>query len=355
MQTILVTGAAGFIGFHCARSLLERGHTVLGLDNLNGYYDVSLKESRLSILRSYAHFRFSRLDLQDRAAMEELFRRERFGIVLNLAAQAGVRYSLVNPHSYTESNITGFLNILEGCRRTEVLHLVYASSSSVYGANTLMPFSVRHNVDHPVSLYAATKKANELMAHSYSCLYGLPCTGLRFFTVYGPWGRPDMAAFLFTRAILEGKPIDIFNYGKMKRDFTFIDDIVEGISRVLFSPPEPDPKWDGAGPDPGSSFAPYRLYNIGNNEPVQLLRFIGVIEACLGRKARKNFLPAQPGDVPETYADVDGLARDFDFRPRTGIEEGLRRFISWYLEYYGAAAGLASGREPVPTFGNQAL
>jgi len=340
LQTILVTGAAGFIGFHCARSLLEHGHPVMGLDNLNDYYDVSLKESRLSILRQYRQFRFSRLDLQDRAGIEELFRNEGFGIVLNLAAQAGVRYSLVNPHSYTESNVTGFLNILEGCRKTNVPHLVFASSSSVYGANTLMPFSVHHNVDHPVSLYAATKKANELMAHSYSCLFGLPCTGLRFFTVYGPWGRPDMAAFIFTRAILEGKPIDIFNYGKMKRDFTYIDDIVEGIMRVIFKPPEPDPNWNGAGPDPGSSFAPYRIYNIGNNEPVQLLRFISVLEDCLGRKARKNYLPVQPGDVPETYADIDSLMRDFDFRPRTGIEEGIRRFVDWYMGYYGYRAAL---------------
>jgi UDP-glucuronate 4-epimerase len=353
MQTILVTGAAGFIGFHCARNLLERGHSVLGLDNLNNYYDVSLKESRLSILRNYKQFRFVRLNLQDKTGIEELFRKERFGIVLNLAAQAGVRYSLVNPHSYTESNITGFLNILEGCRKNEVLHLVYASSSSVYGANTLMPFSVHHNVDHPVSLYAATKKANELMAHSYSCLYGLPCTGLRFFTVYGPWGRPDMAAFIFTRAILEGAPIDIYNYGKMKRDFTFIDDIVEGIVRVLFSPPEPDPNWNGAGPDPGSSFAPYRIYNIGNNEPIQLLRFISILEGCLGRKAKKNYLPAQPGDVPETYADVGSLMRDFDYRPSTGIEEGLQRFVNWYLEFYDVR--LASNISPFPHIEKQVL
>jgi UDP-glucuronate 4-epimerase len=338
MQNILVTGAAGFIGFHCARRLLDGGHCVLGLDNLNNYYDVSLKESRLLLLRRYRQFRFARIDLQDKAAMEGLFRKEQFGLVLNLAAQAGVRYSLVNPHSYTESNITGFLNILEGCRANKVGHLVFASSSSVYGANTLMPFSVRHNVDHPVSLYAATKKANELMAHSYACLYGLPCTGLRFFTVYGPWGRPDMAAFIFTSAILEGRPIDIYNYGKMKRDFTFIDDIVEGITRILFSPSQPDPQWSSAGPDPGSSFAPYRIYNIGNNEPVQLMRFIGILERCLGREAKKNFLPHQPGDVPETYADIDSLARDFDFRPRTAIEEGLERFVKWYLEYYGTQA-----------------
>lgn len=325
----------------------------MGLDNLNDYYDVSLKESRLSILRQYRQFRFVRLNLQDRTAIEELFRKEQFGTVLNLAAQAGVRYSLVNPHSYTESNITGFLNILEGCRKNKVPHLVFASSSSVYGANTLMPFSVHHNVDHPVSLYAATKKANELMAHSYSCLYGMPCTGLRFFTVYGPWGRPDMAAFIFTRAILEGKPIDIFNYGKMKRDFTFIDDIVEGIMRVLFSPPEPDPDWNGAGPNPGSSFAPYRIYNIGNNEPVQLLRFISILEACLGRKAKKNYLPVQPGDVPETYADIDSLMRDFDFRPRTGIEEGLSRFVNWYLNFY--SAGIVSDAPSIPNIEKHAL
>ncbi|MEN6467004.1 MAG: NAD-dependent epimerase [Syntrophaceae bacterium] len=355
MGTILVTGAAGFIGFHCARNLLERGHSVLGLDNINNYYDVTLKESRLSILRRYGRFRFARRNLQDRAGIESLFSKERFDLVLNLAAQAGVRYSLVNPHSYTESNITGFLNILEGCRANNVRHLVFASSSSVYGANTLMPFSVHHNVDHPVSLYAATKKANELMAHSYSSLYGLPCTGLRFFTVYGPWGRPDMAAFIFTRAILEGTPIDIYNYGRMKRDFTYIDDIVEGVTRVLFSPPRPDPGWSGAGPDPGSSFAPYRVYNIGNNEPVELLRFIGVLEGCLGRKAKKNYLPHQPGDVPETCADVDGLLRDFGFRPRTGIEEGIRRFVDWYMEYYGGAAGRAADGAPASTFGNRAI
>lgn len=355
MQTILVTGAAGFIGFHCARRLLERGHPVLGLDNLNDYYDVGLKESRLSILRQHKTFRFIRLDLQDRAGIEELFRKEKFGLVLNMAAQAGVRYSLVNPHSYTESNITGFLNILEGCRAGGIRHLVFASSSSVYGANTVMPFSVNHNVDHPVSLYAATKKANELMAHSYSSLYGLPCTGLRFFTVYGPWGRPDMAAFIFTRDILAGTPIDIYNYGRMKRDFTYIDDIVEGVTRILFRPPQPDPEWSGAGPDPGSSYAPYRIYNIGNNEPVELLRFIGILEGCLGRKAKKNYLPHQPGDVPATYADVDGLRRDFGFRPHTGIEEGVHRFVEWYLEYYGAAADRSSGSAALPDLGNQAV
>jgi len=348
MQTILVTGAAGFIGFHCARNLLEHGHAVLGLDNMNNYYDISLKESRLSVLRRYGRFRFMRLSLQDRAPIEELFAEERFELVLNLAAQAGVRYSLVNPHSYTESNITGFLNVLEGCRANNVRHLVFASSSSVYGANRDMPFSVRHNVDHPVSLYAATKKANELMAHSYSSLYGLPCTGLRFFTVYGPWGRPDMAAFIFTRAILEGTPIDIYNFGKMKRDFTYIDDIVEGVTRVLFNPPLPDAAWTGIGPDPGSSFAPYRIYNIGNNKPVELLRFIGVLESCLGRQAKKNFLPHQPGDVPETCADVDGLMRDFGFRPQTGIEEGLRRFVGWYLKYY-------DDLESAPNLGTEAV
>lgn len=342
METILVTGAAGFIGFHCSKRLIEAGHAVLGLDNLNDYYDVALKQARLAILREYPRFRFIRLGIEDRTGMEDIFKRERFGLVLHLAAQAGVRYSLVNPHSYTESNITGFLNILEGCRRSKIRHLVFASSSSVYGANTRMPFSVHHNVDHPVSLYAATKKANELMAHSYSSLYGIACTGLRFFTVYGPWGRPDMAAFIFTRSILEGTPIDIYNYGKMKRDFTYIDDIVEGVTRVLFNPARPDPRWSGMAPAPGSSYAPYRVYNIGNNEPVELLSFIGILESFLGRKALRNYIPHQPGDVPETFAEINDLVRDSGFRPKTGIEEGLRRFVDWYLEFYDSKSGKGS-------------
>ncbi|HOI73013.1 MAG TPA: NAD-dependent epimerase [Syntrophales bacterium] len=334
MKKILVTGAAGFIGYHVASRLLERGDHVLGLDNLNDYYDVSLKEDRLAMLKPYPRFSFSRLDIADRTAVEELFRAERPEIVIHLAAQAGVRYSLVNPHAYISGNIVGFLNILEGCRHHGVEHLVFASSSSVYGANTAMPFSVHQNVDHPVSLYAATKKANEGMAHAYATLYGVPCTGLRFFTVYGPWGRPDMSLFLFTRAILAGEPIDVFNHGRMKRDFTFIDDIVEGVVRVADRISAPNPKWTGKAPDPASSFAPWRLYNIGNNNPVELLHFIGVIEKALGREARKNFLPMQPGDVPETYADVDDLTADVGFRPSTTIETGVARFIAWYREYY---------------------
>jgi UDP-glucuronate 4-epimerase len=334
MKKILVTGAAGFIGYHVASRLLERGDHVLGLDNLNDYYDVSLKEDRLAMLKPYTRFSFSRLDIADRTAVEELFRAERPEIVIHLAAQAGVRYSLVNPHAYISGNIVGFLNILEGCRHHGVEHLVFASSSSVYGANTAMPFSVHQNVDHPVSLYAATKKANEGMAHAYATLYGIPCTGLRFFTVYGPWGRPDMSLFLFTRAILAGEPIDVFNHGRMKRDFTFIDDIVEGVVRVADRISAPNPKWTGKAPDPASSFAPWRLYNIGNNNPVELLHFIGVIEKALGREARKNFLPMQPGDVPETYADVDDLTADVGFRPSTSIETGVSRFIAWYREYY---------------------
>ncbi len=334
MKKILVTGAAGFIGYHVASRLLERGDHVLGLDNLNDYYDVSLKEDRLAMLKPYTRFSFSRLDIADRTAVEELFRAERPEIVIHLAAQAGVRYSLVNPHAYISGNIVGFLNILEGCRHHGVEHLVFASSSSVYGANTAMPFSVHQNVDHPVSLYAATKKANEGMAHAYATLYGVPCTGLRFFTVYGPWGRPDMSLFLFTRAILAGEPIDVFNHGRMKRDFTFIDDIVEGVVRVADRISAPNPKWTGKAPDPASSFAPWRLYNIGNNNPVELLHFIGVIEKALGREARKNFLPMQPGDVPETYADVDDLTADVGFRPSTSIETGVSRFIAWYREYY---------------------
>ncbi|OPY91034.1 MAG: UDP-glucose 4-epimerase [Syntrophus sp. PtaU1.Bin208] len=334
MKKILVTGAAGFIGFHLSQRLLTEGHQVVGLDNLNSYYDVRLKEARLARLTSLPTFRFARQGLEERDKLHRLFAEENFEFVVNLAAQPGVRYSLTNPYAYIDSNIVGFINILEGCRHSEVRHLVYASSSSVYGANTAMPFSVHHNVDHPVSLYAATKKANELMAHSYSSLYGLPTTGLRFFTVYGPWGRPDMAYFLFTRAILEGRPIDVFNYGKMQRDFTYIDDIVEGVVRVMDRIPESNQDWSGAHPDPGTSYAPFKVYNIGNNNPVELLTFIEVLENCLGKKTEKNFLPLQAGDVPATYADVDDLMRDVGFQPETSIEEGLRRFVAWYREYY---------------------
>lgn len=331
---VLVTGAAGFIGFHVARRLLDRGDTVVGIDNLTPYYDVRLKEARLAHLLGRERFTFLRLDLADRSGMDALFRDAQPQRVIHLAAQAGVRYSLTNPHAYVESNVVGFLHILEGCRAAEVDHLVYASSSSVYGANTKMPFSVHDNVDHPVSLYAASKKANELMAHTYSHLYHLPTTGLRFFTVYGPWGRPDMALFLFTRAILAGEPIDVFSYGKMRRDFTYIDDIVEGVVRVLDTVPRPNPSWSGLAPDPGTSRAPYQIYNIGNNQPVELLHFIEVLETCLGRKAEKRFLPPQAGDVPETYADVDDLMRDVGFRPSTPIHEGIARFVAWYRDYY---------------------
>jgi UDP-glucuronate 4-epimerase len=331
---ILVTGAAGFIGYHLTKRLLEQGAEVVGLDNLNEYYDVSLKSARLKLLQEFPGFRFVKLELSDREGVARLFNEERFQSVVNLAAQAGVRYSLVNPHIYAESNITGFLNILEGCRNSGVGHLVYASSSSVYGAITTMPFSVQQNVDHPVSLYAATKKANELMAHTYSSLYGIPTTGLRFFTVYGPWGRPDMALFLFTKAILEGRPIDVFNYGKMQRDFTYVDDIVEGVCRVIDHVPVGNPNWGGACQDPGTSSAPYRIYNIGNHNPVELLRFIEVLEKALGREAVKNLLPLQAGDVPATYADVDDLMRDVGFRPSTSIEEGIGHFVAWYRAYY---------------------
>lgn len=335
MAKILVTGAAGFIGSHLSHRLLEKGCEVVGLDNVNDYYEVALKEGRLSRLEGKPGFRFVRMNLEDREGIKELFAAEKFDSVVNLAAQAGVRYSIENPYVYIDSNLSGFINILEGCRHNKVKHLVYASSSSVYGANTTMPFSVHHNVDHPVSLYAATKKANELMAHTYSSLYGLPTTGLRFFTVYGPWGRPDMALFLFTKAILEGKPIDVFNYGKMQRDFTFIDDIVEGVSRVIDSVPAGDTGWSGANPDPGTSYAPYKIYNIGNNNPVELLRFIEVLEKALGKEARKNLLPIQAGDVPATYADVDDLMRDVGFKPATSIEDGIARFVAWYRAYYG--------------------
>jgi UDP-glucuronate 4-epimerase len=331
---ILVTGTAGFIGFHVAQRLLGDGHHVVGVDNLSAYYDPALKEARLNRLTPHSTFGFERLDVADRAAMEDMFRRRRPIRVVHLAAQAGVRYSLQNPHAYVDANLVGFVNVLEGCRHHAVEHLVYASSSSVYGANTRLPFSVHDNVDHPLSLYAATKKANELMAHTYAHLYGLPTTGLRFFTVYGPWGRPDMALFLFTRAILEDRPIDVFNEGRMQRDFTYIDDIVEGVVRVLARPPAPDPAWSGDRPDPGTSQAPYRVYNIGNDRPVELLRYIEVLEACLGRKAKKNFLPMQPGDVPMTRADVEDLARDIGYRPRTTVEEGVVRFVEWYRAHY---------------------
>jgi len=334
IKKILVTGAAGFIGYHLSRRLLEEGREVVGLDNMNNYYDPGLKEARLSRLIPYVNFKSVRKDLSDRAAMEELFAAEMFDGVINLAAQAGVRYSIINPHSYVDSNLVGFMNVLEGCRHNKVRHLVFASSSSVYGANTKMPFSVHDNVDHPVSIYAATKKANELMAHTYSHLYGMHCTGLRFFTVYGPWGRPDMALFLFTKAILKDRPIDVFNNGKMRRDFTYIDDIVEGVLRVLDKPATPCPGWSGDAPDPGSSYVPYKLYNIGNNQPVELLHFIEIIETCLGKKARKNLLPMQPGDVPATYANIDDIMRDVGFKPSTTLEEGVPRFISWYRDYY---------------------
>ena len=332
--SILVTGAAGFIGFHLAKRLLSEGHTVLGIDNLNDYYDVTLKMNRLEILRDNPAFSFRKMDVADTEGMLALFRDERPGVVVHLAAQPGVRYSLTHPYVYLESNLKGFLNILECCRHHAVRHLVYASSSSVYGANTTMPFSTHHNVDHPISLYAATKKANELMAHTYAALYALPCTGLRFFTVYGPWGRPDMAYFLFTKAILAGKPIDIYNHGKMQRDFTYIDDIVEGIVRVMQRIPGPDPCWRAERPDPSASFAPYKIYNIGNDQPVELLEFIRVLEKHLGKEARKNFLPMQAGDVPATYADVADLSADVGFKPATTIEEGIGRFVAWFRSYY---------------------
>ena len=334
---ILVTGAAGFIGMHVAQRLLERGDEAVGVDNLNDYYDVGLKEARLAQLTQRPGFRFVRLDLAERGAVEQLFAAERFDRVVHLAAQPGVRYSLKNPHAYVESNVLGFLNVLEGCRHNRVAHLVYASSSSVYGGNVRMPFSEHDNVDHPVSLYAATKKSNELMAHTYSHLYGLPTTGLRFFTVYGPWGRPDMAYFSFTNAILAGRPIEIFNHGDMKRDFTYIDDIVEGVLRVLDRTAEPDPGFDAAAPDPARSHAPYRIYNIGNNRPVALMSFIETLERALGRTAEKRFLPMQDGDVPATYADIDALQCDAGFAPHTGIEEGIARFVTWYRDYYRGA------------------
>ena len=333
-RKILITGSAGFIGFHLARRLLEQGREVVGLDNLNEYYDVSLKKARLGQLTAHRGFRFFQLDLADRRGMEELLRKELFGRVVHLAAQAGVRHSVTHPHSFVEANLAGFLHVLEGCRHTGVEHLVYASSSAVYGSNTRLPFSVRDPVDHPVSLYGATKKANELMAHVYAHLFGLPSTGLRFFTVYGPLGRPDMALFLFTEAILEGRPIRVFNYGKMQRDFTYVDDVIEGVVRVMEHIPQPNSAWESSQPDPGSSAAPYRVYNIGNNQPVELLDFIAVIEKKLGKKAQMNLLPMEPGDVLATCADVEELVQDIDFQPRTPLEVGIGLFIDWYRDYY---------------------
>jgi len=334
---ILVTGAAGFIGSALSIRLLERGDEVVGIDNLNEYYDVNLKLARLERVRDHAHFKFIKLEISDKSAVEELFVREKFQRVIHLAAQAGVRYSITNPHAYIDSNIIGFMNILEGCRHNNVEHLAYASSSSVYGANTSMPFSIHDNVDHPVSLYAASKKANELMAHTYSHLYGLPTTGLRFFTVYGPWGRPDMSLFMFTRNILDGKPIDVFNYGNHRRDFTYIDDIVEGVIRVIDKPAQANGNWASDNPDPGTSLAPYRVYNIGNNNPVNLLAFIETLEKCLGKEAIKNLLPLQPGDVPDTYADVSDLVNDLGYKPGTLLETGIRNFVEWYKNFYRIA------------------
>ncbi len=333
-MNILVTGAAGFIGFHLSRRFLSLGFSVTGLDNLSPYYSVALKKDRLALLSQDRNFRFVQQDMADRAAMDRVFDAGGFTHVVNLAAQAGVRHSLTHPQDYVSANILGFFNIMENCRNHGIQHFVFASSSSVYGLNTGMPFSVHDNVDHPISLYAASKKSNELMAHSYSYLFGLPCTGLRFFTVYGPWGRPDMALFLFTKAIMEGKPIRVFNHGRMERDFTYIDDIVEGVVRVTQKTAAPNPDWNGAQPDPSSSSAPYRLYNIGNNNSITLTRFIEAIESALGKKAVKELLPLQPGDVPATCANVDDLIRDVGFRPSTPIETGIAQFIQWYREYY---------------------
>lgn len=331
---LLVTGAAGFIGFHTAKALAARGDEVVGLDNLDPYYDVALKHARLAILDREPKFRFARVDLADRSSMAGLFASERFERVVHLGAQAGVRYGIDNPLAYVDSNVVGTLTVLEGCREHAVEHLVYASSSSVYGANATMPFAVGHNADHPLSLYAATKRSNELMAHTYAHLHGLPVTGLRFFTVYGPFGRPDMALFLFTKNIIEGKPIEVFNYGRHRRDFTYIDDIVQGIVKALDRVPAGDPDWDSADPDPSTSSAPYRLYNIGSQQPVELMRYIEVLEGCLGRTAEKRLLPMQPGDVPDSWADVGDLVKDLGFRPATPVEEGVKRFVDWYVDYY---------------------
>ncbi len=333
-QKTLITGAAGFIGFHLSQRLLEVGVPVVGLDNLNDYYDVNLKKARLTILKKHPLFQFEPIDLTDKKSIDALFRRERFDVVVHLAAQAGVRYSLENPYAYLDSNMTGFLNMLEACRHVLPSHLIYASSSSVYGANKKIPFSTHDNVDHPLALYAASKKANELMAHAYASLYAIPVTGLRFFTVYGPYGRPDMALFLFTKAILEGKPIDVYNFGRMKRDFTYVSDIVEGIVRLMPKAPAGNPQWDPRHPDPSSSYAPYRIFNIGNNQPVELLRFIEVLEEKLGKKAIKNFLPLQPGDVESTFADISDLEKEVGFRPQTSVEEGIGKFVVWYRSYY---------------------
>ncbi len=334
LKNILVTGAAGFIGFHLSKRLMQDGYRVFGLDNINDYYDVRIKHGRLQRLQEGDQFKFFKIDLADQEGLSRVFAEHSIDAVVNLAAQAGVRYSLINPQAYVNSNLVGFVNILESCRHYKVKHLVFASSSSVYGANTKMPFSVHHNVDHPVSLYAASKKSNELMAHTYSHLFDLPCTGLRFFTVYGPWGRPDMALFLFTKAILEGKPIKVFNHGKMLRDFTYIDDIIEGVVRVMEHIPESNPTWSGDAPDPGTSYTPYKIYNIGNNNPVELSEFIAEIENALGLKAEKEFLGMQPGDVPATYADVDDLIQDVGFKPATPLSEGIQKFIAWYNSYY---------------------
>lgn len=333
-KQVLVTGAVGFIGFHLSKSLIASGYSVLGIDNMNAYYDVSLKKGRLELLLDLDDFKFVQLDLTNKKDLDEIFKTNSIQYVINLAAQAGVRYSINNPYAYLDSNLSGFLNVLEACRHHSIEHLIYASSSSVYGANKNMPFSVHDNVDHPLSLYAATKKANELMAHTYSSLYHLPTTGLRFFTVYGPYGRPDMALFLFTKAIVEGKSIDVYNHGKMRRDFTYVDDIVEGIVRLLPKIPAANSEWNGMHPDPATSFAPYRVFNIGNNKPVELLHFIEVLEEKIGKKAIKNLMPIQPGDVPETFADIDALENEINFRPTTSIEEGVGKFVDWYLDYY---------------------
>lgn len=334
MAKVLVTGAAGFIGFHLAKKLLERGDHVVGLDNLNDYYDPILKQNRLALLQASPSFQFVRMDLAHQKPMQDLFKNHRFDAAVNLAAQAGVRYSIENPDSYVQSNLVGFANLLEGCRHSAVGHLVFASSSSVYGSNTTMPFSIHQNIDHPLSLYAASKKANELMAHTYAHLFRLPVTGLRFFTVYGPWGRPDMALFKFTRAILADQPMDVFNHGKMRRDFTYIDDIIEGVVRIIDRPAQPNDRWDSDHPDPGTSNAPYRIYNIGNDNPVELMHYIEALEQALGKKGIKNMLPMQPGDVPATWANVDNLVTDTGFKPQTSIESGIQRFVDWYRDYY---------------------